>query len=83
MSGRFFREPGTPEPGINLGAGSGTQAEQAAAIMTGHEKVLLKNCSDLCVVVGDVTSTMACAIAARKMGVKVAERIIDCLGNIL
>jgi UDP-N-acetylglucosamine 2-epimerase (non-hydrolysing) len=73
MSGRFFRELGIPEPDINLGAGSGTQAEQTAAIMTGYERVLLKNCSNLCVVVGDVTSTMACAIVARKMGVKVAH----------
>lgn len=83
MSGSFFREPGIPEPDINLNAGGGSQAEQTAAIMTRHEKVLLKNCSDLYVVVGDVTSTMACAIVARKMGVKVAERIIDCTGGIL
>jgi len=62
-----------PEPDINLGVGSGSQAEQAAAIMIGYERVLRENCSDACVVVGDVTSTMACAIAAQKAGVPVAH----------
>ena len=73
MSGSFFEELGIPEPDINLEVGSGTQAEQTAAIMVAYEKVLLKAKSDLCLVVGDVTSTMACAIAARKLGVPVAH----------
>ena len=73
MSGSFFEELGIPEPDINLEVGSGTQAEQTAAIMVAYEKVLLKDKSDLCLVVGDVTSTMACAIAARKLGVPVAH----------
>ncbi|MFZ3044633.1 MAG: UDP-N-acetylglucosamine 2-epimerase (non-hydrolyzing) [Desulfatirhabdiaceae bacterium] len=73
MSGSFFEELGIPEPDINLGAGGGTQAEQTAAIMTGYEKVLQEGRSDLCLVVGDVTSTMACSIVARKMGVSVAH----------
>jgi len=73
MSGAFFTELGIPEPDINLGVGSGTQAEQAAAIMVGYEKVLQKKTSDLCLVVGDVTSTMACAITARKLNVPVAH----------
>jgi len=73
MSGSFFEELGVPEPDINLGAGGGTQAEQAAAIMMGYEKVLQERRSDLCLVVGDVTSTMACAIVARKMGVDEAN----------
>jgi UDP-N-acetylglucosamine 2-epimerase (non-hydrolysing) len=73
MSGSFFEELGIPEPDINLGAGGGTQAQQAAAIMTGYEKVLHEKRSDLCLVVGDVTSTMACSIVARKMGVDVAH----------
>lgn len=73
MSGSFFEELGIPHPDINLEVGSGTQAEQAAAIMVGYEKVLLKEKSDLCLVVGDVTSTMACSIAARKLGMPVAH----------
>ena len=73
MSGSFFEQLGIPQPDINLGAGGGTQAEQTAAIMTGYEKVLMELSSDLCLVVGDVTSTMACSIVARKMGVSVAH----------
>ena len=73
MSGSFFEELGIPDPDINLEIGSGTQAEQTAGIMIAYEKVLLKGKSDLCLVVGDVTSTMACSIAARKLGVPVAH----------
>jgi UDP-N-acetylglucosamine 2-epimerase (non-hydrolysing) len=73
MSGSFFEELGIPDPDINLEVGSGTQAEQTAGIMIGYEKVLLKEKSDLCLVVGDVTSTMACSIVARKLGVPVAH----------
>ena len=73
MSEQFFLQLGIPEPDINLGAGGGSQAEQTAAIMMGYEKVLTEKRSDLCLVVGDVTSTMACAIVARKMGVDVAH----------
>ncbi len=73
MSGDFFEQLGIPDPDINLEVGSGTQAEQTAAIMVCYEKVLLEQRSDLCLVVGDVTSTMACAIVARKMGVPVAH----------
>ncbi len=73
MSGSFFEQLGIPEPDINLEVGSGTQAEQAATIMVRFEKVLLEQRSDLCLVVGDVTSTMACSIAARKCGVPVAH----------
>lgn len=73
MSGDFFTQLGIPEPHVNLEVGSGTQAEQAAAIMVGYERLLLEERSDVCLVVGDVTSTMACAIAAQKLGVKVAH----------
>ncbi|MBL8052105.1 MAG: UDP-N-acetylglucosamine 2-epimerase (non-hydrolyzing) [Nitrospira sp.] len=73
MSGSFFEELGIPDPDINLEVGSGTQAEQTAGIMVGYEKVLLKEKGDLCLVVGDVTSTMACSIVARKLGVPVAH----------
>jgi len=73
MSGSFFEELGIPDPDINLEVGSGSQAEQTAAIMVNYEKVLMKQKSDLCLVVGDVTSTMACSIVARKLGVPVAH----------
>ncbi|MDD4527580.1 MAG: UDP-N-acetylglucosamine 2-epimerase (non-hydrolyzing) [Candidatus Margulisbacteria bacterium] len=73
MSGNFFEQLGIPVPDVNLGAGGGTQAEQTATIMIGYEKLLLEEKPDLCLVVGDVTSTMACAIAAQKLHVKVAH----------
>ena len=73
MSGDFFEQLGIPEPDVNLECGSGTQAEQTAAIMTRYERLLMDAPSSACVVVGDVTSTMACAIVARKMGVPVAH----------
>ena len=73
MSGNFFEQLGIPEPDVNLGAGGGTQAEQTAAIMVGYEQLLMNKKSDLCLVVGDVTSTMACAISAQKLHVKVGH----------
>lgn len=73
MSGSFFEQLGIPAPDVNLGAGGGTQAEQTAAIMIGYEKLLLKHPPQLCIVVGDVTSTMACSITAQKMNVPVAH----------
>ena len=74
MSGSFFEQLGIPEPDHNLGAGGGTQAEQTAAIMTGYEKLLMEGPRpDICIVVGDVTSTMACSVTARKMGIRVAH----------
>lgn len=73
MSGSFFEQLNIPEPDVNLGAGGGTQAEQTAAIMVGYEKLLMESPSDLCLVVGDVTSTMACAITAQKLHIKVAH----------
>jgi len=73
MSGAFFDQLGIPDPDVNLEVGSGTQAEQTAAIMTGYEALLLKQPCDLCLVVGDVTSTMACAITAQKLGLQVAH----------
>ena len=73
MSGDFFSQLGIPEPDVNLEVGSGTQAGQAAAIMVGYERLLLNAPSNLCLVVGDVTSTMACAIAAQKLCIPVAH----------
>ncbi len=73
MSGSFFEQLGIPQPQINMEAGGGSQAEQCANIMIGYEKLLQEESTDLCLVVGDVTSTMACAIVARKMNVPVAH----------
>lgn len=73
MSGTFFEELNIPQPDINLGCGGGSQAEQAAAIMVKFEQDLLANPTDLVMVVGDVTSTMACSLVAKKLGVKVAH----------
>lgn len=73
MSGAFFAQLGIPEPDVNLEVGSGTQAEQTAAIMTRYERLLLEAPSRLCLVVGDVTSTMACAIVAQKLHIPVAH----------
>ncbi|MCK0132254.1 UDP-N-acetylglucosamine 2-epimerase (non-hydrolyzing) [Flavobacteriaceae bacterium F08102] len=71
MSGSFFEELGIPDPDVNLEVGSGTQAEQTARIMERYEALLLKDPANYCLVVGDVTSTMACAIAAKKLGIGV------------
>ena len=73
MSSDFFEQLGIPEPQVNLGAGGGTQAEQTASIMIGFEKYLSGNPCDLVLVVGDVTSTLACSIVAKKVGIKVAH----------
>lgn len=73
MSGCFFEQLGLPLPDYNLGIGSGSQAEQTAGIMIEYEKILIKEKCDCCLVVGDVTSTMACAIVAQKMQIPVAH----------
>jgi UDP-N-acetylglucosamine 2-epimerase (non-hydrolysing) len=73
MSGDFFRQLGIPAPDVNLEVGSGSHAEQTAGIMVRYEKLLLERKPAVCIVVGDVTSTMACAIAAQKLWVKVAH----------
>jgi UDP-N-acetylglucosamine 2-epimerase (non-hydrolysing) len=73
MSGDFFLQLEIPPPDVNLEVGSGTQAEQTAQIMIRYEKLLMEKGCDVCLVVGDVTSTMACSIAAQKMGIKVAH----------
>ena len=73
MSDTFFDELGIPAPDVNLGCGGGTQAEQTAAIMTAFEQDLLAHPTDVVVVVGDVTSTMACSIVAKKLNTKVCH----------
>ena len=73
MSETFFKELNIPQPNVNLGCGGGTQAEQTAAIMIAFEKELMAHPADLVMVVGDVTSTMACSIVAKKLNIKVAH----------
>ncbi|WP_108212999.1 non-hydrolyzing UDP-N-acetylglucosamine 2-epimerase [Pontibacter mucosus] len=73
MSESFFEELNIPAPEVNLEAGGGTQAEQTAAIMVRFEKEIQQNKPDVVIVVGDVTSTMACSITAKKLGVDVAH----------
>ncbi len=71
MSGSFFKQLGIPLPDRNLEAGGGTQSEQTAKIMVRYESLLENETTDYCLVVGDVTSTMACSIVAKKAGIKV------------
>lgn len=73
MSGLFFEELNIPEPDVNLAAGGGSQAEQTASIMVAFEKYLVQHPTDLVMVVGDVTSTMACAIVAKKQCIPLAH----------
>ncbi|WP_456439479.1 non-hydrolyzing UDP-N-acetylglucosamine 2-epimerase [Psychroserpens sp.] len=73
MSGSFFEQLEIPEPHMNLECSGGSQAELTANIMISFEKELLANQADLVLVVGDVTSTMACALVAQKLQTKVAH----------
>ena len=73
MSDTFFEELNIPHPNVNLECGGGSQAEQTASILVAFEKELLAHPADLVLVVGDVTSTMACAIVAKKLNTKVAH----------
>ena len=73
MSDTFFEELGIPAPDVNLGCGGGSQAEQTAAIMVAFEKELMAHPADIVLVVGDVTSTMACSIVAKELNTKVCH----------
>jgi len=73
MSDVFFQQLGIPRPDFNLQVGSGSHAKQTAAVMTGFEDVLLKTKPNLVLVVGDVNSTLACAISAAKLHIPVAH----------
>src|SRR3954464_14383267 len=73
MSDSFFRDLDLPAPDVHLGVGSGTHAAQTAAVMTAFEPVLMKEQPDWVVVVGDVNSTLACALVCAKLDVKVAH----------
>lgn len=73
MSGDFFEQLGIPDPHANLECGGGSQAEQTAAIMVKFEKELQENPPTVVLVVGDVTSTMACSITAKKLCIDVVH----------
>lgn len=73
MSKVFFDELGLPTPDYYLGVGSGSHAIQTATIMMKFEEVLIKESPDLVIVVGDVNSTIACSLVAKKLNIKVAH----------
>jgi UDP-N-acetylglucosamine 2-epimerase (non-hydrolysing) len=73
MSDWFFRDLGLPAPHVNLEVGSGSHAQQTAGVMVAYEQLAINSRPDWCVVVGDVNSTVACTLAATKLGVPVAH----------
>ncbi len=73
MSELFFRDLGLPPPAINLEVGSGSHAEQTAAAMLAYERLCVADRPDWVVVVGDVNSTLACALAAKKLTLNLAH----------
>ncbi len=73
MSDVFFLDLGIPEPDWNLDVGSGSHAQQTARVMMAFEKVLLHEQPDIVIVVGDVNSTIACSLTAKKLHIKVAH----------
>jgi len=73
MSDNFFSQLNIPSPDVNLKCGGGTHSEQTGSIMVKFEKELTENRPDIVLVVGDVNSTMACTIVAKKMNIKVAH----------
>ncbi len=73
MSDLFFKELEIPKPDIHLGVGSASHAVQTAEMMKGFEAVLVDFRPDLVVVVGDVNSTIACALTSVKLGIPVAH----------
>lgn len=73
MNAVFFRDLGIPEPDAFLQGGGGTHAQQTARIMIGFEEDCLANRPDLVMVVGDVNSTLACSIVAKKLQIPVAH----------
>lgn len=73
MSAIFFKQLEMPIPDYYLGVGSGSHAETTAKIMVEFEQIVKKEQPDLVLVVGDVNSTLACAIVAKKMNIKLAH----------
>jgi UDP-N-acetylglucosamine 2-epimerase (non-hydrolysing) len=74
MSDKFFSDLNLPKPDVHLGVGSGSQASQTADILHKFEKVLIEHCPDVVIVVGDVNSTVACALATAKLSVASSTR---------
>jgi len=73
MSDAFFRDLGVPDPDLHLGVGSGSHAEQTAGVMIAYEKICRNSPPDWVIVAGDVNSTLACTLAATKLGIRVAH----------
>ena len=73
MSDAFFRDLGLPKPDVYLGVGSASHAAQTAAVMQRFEPVMLSERPDWVIVVGDVNSTLACALVCSKLLVRVAH----------
>jgi UDP-N-acetylglucosamine 2-epimerase (non-hydrolysing) len=73
MSDNFFADLHIPRPNLNLGVGSGSHAQQTARVMTAFEEVCIEHRPDWVIVVGDVNSTLACALAAKKLGIRVGH----------
>lgn len=73
MNDVFFEELGIPQPDVFMGAGGGSHAQQTAKIMTGFEELCQANRPDAVLVVGDVNSTLACSIVAKKLNIPVAH----------
>src|SRR5918911_1162029 len=73
MSAAFFRDLGLAEPDVHLGVGSASHARQTAEVMLRFEPVVLEHRPDWVLVVGDVNSTLACALVCSKLGVPVAH----------
>src|SRR5579863_6675147 len=73
MSDVFLRQLGLPPPDIDLGIGSGTHAEQTAGVMVAYERICLASPPRWVVVAGDVNSTAACALVAKKLCLPVAH----------
>ena len=73
MSDAFFEDLKIPQPDVNLGVGSGTHAQQTARVMVAFEELCVAERPDWVTVVGDVNSTLACAITAKKLGIAVAH----------
>jgi len=73
MSQVFFEDLGIPKPNVYLGVGSGTHAIQTGKIMTAFEEFAVEHKPDLTLVVGDVNSTLACAIVATKLCIPIAH----------
>ncbi|HEY0005851.1 MAG TPA: UDP-N-acetylglucosamine 2-epimerase (non-hydrolyzing) [Pyrinomonadaceae bacterium] len=73
MSDAFFQDLGLPRPDVYLDVGSGSHAQQTAAVMQRFEPVVIEQKPDWVLVVGDVNSTLACALVCSKLGVRVAH----------